>query len=433
MTNTCVLMYHLLVMCVLLEKSIVLSSCRGYNYISCNEFPTNSRPDLSCHIYPRDPNATIIRNALSSCTVGKPYQRVYLSFDGYDLELQLDLGDNVTELLIDLEFNGHLYINPFKQHTNLTYLTIWEGYWETRGLILSEYFPNLKMLYTAYEFSISTFNNLLINLTSLTDLSWLGGSLTSISVDEFRGLSSLSYIDLSSNFITYLASELFQDLPNLKKLLVSGGLNCTCQLQLMSIVDRNGWVDIVGSCKVLRVDHSVIKIDSTSTYIQCHNTESYQCFNKSISCDNVCINTQDSYMCACDAGYGLTLLEAEEACRGIVLEEQGPVAITYVVISVLLTVALIIILTILSVTCMGCIYYYQSKSRSQSESFSQPKISKDKSDVVFGSDEGNQHISIDPEDTKRDVSPSVYPGNEPDCIPMVNREPEVPPHYLNVN
>ena len=537
------LICHLLVMCVLLEKSIVLSSCMSDDgAIYCHGHPTASPPLVHCDLF-SPVNATKLRNILTSCTMGEPYQEVYLDCYYSELELQLDLSDDVTYLRISV--CNKLYINPLKQHTNITHLFIGSAYLETRELGLSEYFPNLEELSVSEEYSTTTIdNNLLSNLTSLSSFTWKYSSLVNISVDSFRGLSSLSYIDLRYNSIPYLSSESFEHLPYLRNLIVYGGqLNCTCQLQWMSIVDRNGWVDIVGNC-----DETGLSVDSPSTYSQCHNTESYQCFNKSISCENVCINTQNSYVCACDAGYGLTLLEAEEACHDIdecvqgvaicqgmscrntlgsyecycsegfvfgedgsicvdvdecsyspcehncintvgsyscscfgdfVLEEDGhfcgcqsgynitadrsecvdvdecvyenggcdsicvntaggytctvsvadnPVTVTFMVISVLLTVALVTVVIVLVITCI----YLRNKLRSHSESCNQPKVSKDKNYVIFGSDERNQHIYTDSVEMKRDVTPSVYPAYESDYTPMHSRKPEVPPHYLNV-
>ena len=303
-------------MCVLLEESIALSPCEtnGIYRIYCSESPTRSPPRVYCDIF-SPVNATALRNRLTTCSVGETYRSITLVYrDLGESELQLDLGDSINSLFIR-SYNGHqLYINPLKQHTNITSLEIYTLRWETHDLVVSEYFPNLEELIVREELSITTIdNNLLSNLTYLNELTWKSSSLVNVSDDSFIGLSSLTQMDLNYNNISYLSSEAFEHLPSLEVLSVIGGqLTCTCQLQWMSIVDTNGWVDIVGDC-----DGSGLSVDSPSTYSQCHNTESYQCFNKSISCENVCINTPSSYVCACDAGYGLTLLEAEDACHDI--------------------------------------------------------------------------------------------------------------------
>ena len=540
---------YLLAVCVLLDKSSVSSSCVSSGNLYCYGYPDGNPPYVQCEAY-LGVNATILANELTSCTVGEPYQRIIIGiYYVYGLvELRLDLGRNITELQIEIHDVQELYITPLRQHVNITEFAMGGYYyhWETSGIPISSYFPNLVHLEVYYERGITTLHNLLSNLTFLSSLTWTYSSLVNISDDSFKGLSSLSYIDLNRNIIPYLSSESFEHLPSLRDLtLIGNPLNCSCHLQWMSVVDTNGWVDIVGDCD------TGLRADSPSTYSQCHNTESYQCFNKSNSCENVCINTPNSYVCACDAGYGLTLLEAEEACHDIdecvqdvaicqeqscrntlgsyecycsegfvsgaggntcvdvdecsnnpcehnctntvgsyscscyenfVLEEEGhicecesgynitadrsecvdvdecvyenggcdsicvntvgsfsctlsvtdnPVTVTLMVISVLLVIALTTVVIMFVISCMSCIYY-RKKVRSQSEICSQPKVSKDKNYVIFGSDEGKPHIYVDPDNMKPDVSPSVYPGYESDYTPMHSRKSEVPPHYYNV-
>ena len=305
---------YLLAVCVLLDKSVVLSSCVTPRGVYCSGGTDEGIPYVVCgiHYYA---NATVLADVLTSCTVGEPYQRLYIYNFAYgrDLELSLNLGSNITELYIRA-YSSMIYINPLKQHLNITkFLLDGYFYWETRGTPISSYFPNLVHLEVSLEREITTLANLLSNLTFLSSLTWKSSSLTNISDDSFKGLSSLSYVDLSYNRIPYLSSESFEHLPSLLELIITGNpLICACHLQWMSVADTNGWVDVVGEC-----DGSGLSVDSPSTYSQCHNTESYQCFNKSINCENVCINTPSSYVCACDAGYGLTLLEAEEACHDI--------------------------------------------------------------------------------------------------------------------
>ena len=306
---------YLLAVCVLLDKSSVSSSCVSSGGVNCYGNTDGDPPYIQCYVF-SDVNATFLANVLTSCTVGEPYQRLTIGIYYHEfLELRLDLGSNITELIIYPFFRPELYINPLRQHVNITKFAI-RGYYfylETRGIPVSSYFPNLVHLEVDGDLSITTLHNFLSNLTFLSSLTWTAGSLVIISDDSFKGLSFLSYINLNRNRIPYLSSEAFEHLPSLRDLIVTGNpLNCSCHLQWMSVVDTNGWVDIVGNC-----DGTGLRADSPSTYSQCHNTESYQCFNKSISCENVCINTPNSYVCACDAGYGLTLLEAEEACHDI--------------------------------------------------------------------------------------------------------------------
>ena len=293
------------------------SACYSDDPIYCNENPPDS---VRCEIRNNLPNSTLLGNALTYCTEGKPYQKLTIIFffkfnHQYFIEIPLNISDNITYFeIIDYYYpRPTVRINPLKQHLNLTRLSFWYTILEISHMF-SSYFPNLQRIEITGENSIKTIdNNIFRNLISLSHLSWRVGALVNISEDCFRGLSSLSYVDLSSNQIPYLSSETFQHLPSLNVLLVSGSqLNCTCRMQWMSIVDSNYWIEIVGGCK-----GSSLTVDSPFTYSQCHNTESYRCFNKSVSCETVCINTASGYICACAAGYELTIIEAEQACHDI--------------------------------------------------------------------------------------------------------------------
>ena len=178
---------------------------------------------------------------------------------------------------------------------------------------LSTIFPNLQRIHFYYVVSFNTNVSFFTGLNSLSYLYWIKGSLVNISENAFEGLTSLSYIDLSYHSISYLPSLAFQSLPSLQYIGVGGNpLNCTCRMQWISIVDSKYGIDIDGYC----IDGQG-PVDSVSTYSDCHSTESYQCFNKSINCENSCINTPTSYICACEEGFGLTLREAEQACHDI--------------------------------------------------------------------------------------------------------------------
>ena len=290
----------------------LVSACYNNDPIYCYE---NSPDSVICEINSQ-PNTSLLGNVLTYCTEGKSYQTLTLWVYSIEflLELPLNVSNNITSFLIRSVYaKTTLRINPLKEHLSMTRLLFYNMNWNMSN-VLSSYFPNLQRIEITREESINTLdNNIFRDLVSLSYLSWSYSSLVNVSRDCFRGLSSLSYIELSYASISYLSSETFQHLPSLRELIVSGSqLNCTCGLQWMSIVDSNYWIDIVGEC-----DGSGQPVGSPSTYSQCHSTESYQCFNKLVSCDSVCINTASSYICACTEGYGLTLIEAEQACHDI--------------------------------------------------------------------------------------------------------------------
>ena len=58
-------------------------------------------------------------------------------------------------------------------------------------------------------------------------------------------------------------------------------------------------------------------ITNPQLYTNCSQTESYQCFNKSITCpsNQVCHNTEDSYFCGCPIGYSQHRLHSSGECK----------------------------------------------------------------------------------------------------------------------
>ena len=80
----------------------------------------------------------------------------------------------------------------------------------------------------------------------------------------------------------------------------------------MSVVDSKFSINIRGNCF-----DSNEPVGLVSTHSHCNSTESYQCFNKSVSCKQTCINTPTSYICVCYEGFGLLFKETEQFCHDI--------------------------------------------------------------------------------------------------------------------
>ena len=285
--------------------------------MSCYGYLSSSPPHVVCDI-DSPYNSTAIGDALKVCTFGYIYQHIYIRLFIYEesfIELLLELGDNVTSLYIyDYYRQSSLSFLPVKTHVNVTVFSLIDIDLNLRyNGELSTIFPNLRTINFVYVYSMNTNVSFFTGLYSRSSLTWSGGSLVNISENAFEGLTSLSYIELSYQSISYLPSLAFQSLPSLQYIGVYGNpLNCTCRMQWISIVDSKYGIDIDGYC----IDGQG-QVDSVSTYSECHSTESYQCFNKSINCENSCINTPTSYICACEEGFGLTLREAEQACHDI--------------------------------------------------------------------------------------------------------------------
>ena len=288
--------------------------CYNNNSVSCQEFGDN----IFCDIYTS--NSTITSNAFKVCTSGKKYTRLYniIHITEGSIELTLELSDNITyfNMYLDFSYGSQLNVSilPVKQHLNITTLIF------SRIILslnvfqsLSYYFPNLKTIEIQRMYSVQTLNNFITGLKSLSTFRWRSGSLVNISKNAFAGLTSLSSIDLSYNSISYVSSSPFQNLPFLKNIQIDENpLNCsTCALQWVSIVDSKFGIEVIGNCSGSN------PVDSVDSHSQCHSTESYQCFNKSIGCENTCINTPSSYVCMCDEGFGLTLSGEKQTCVDI--------------------------------------------------------------------------------------------------------------------
>ena len=288
--------------------------CYNDSHVSCS--PLTIPVSLTCYI--SEYNSTKISSALKICTFGKGYHEVTvdLNLSEGSIELPLDISDNVNFITIRNVGSSPLYISilPVKKHSNLTTLSLYKTNLNISSNFLTNYFPNLEDIYFDQIYSVEMLDNFLTGLKSLSRIKWSSGSLVNISENAFEGLTSLSHIDLSYNSISYLPSIAFQNLPSLRTLDAQGNpLNCsTCGLQWMSMVDSKFNISIDGYCT-----DSNTRVDSVFSHSHCHSTESYQCFNKSIECENTCINTPLSYICTCDEGYGLSLKETGQACYDI--------------------------------------------------------------------------------------------------------------------
>ena len=165
------------------------------------------------------------------------------------------------------------------------------------------------------------------DLIRLKKLEIYGNPLTSIPNNIFEGLSELTHlaikllellpflqtrnlVELKLYYInteTILRPYVFQQMNSLTSLKLSGLLTCDCELQWVSVLSQYG-IDIQGS----PVCHKPTQfygrnIYDTTVYSECSQTQTYHCFNKSITCpgNQVCENTNDSYTCDCAIGYAM--------------------------------------------------------------------------------------------------------------------------------
>ena len=162
------------------------------------------------------------------------------------------------------------------------------------------------------------------DLSSLKQLSLYENYIQIVSDNAFEGLTDLTYLNLDNNpgfpltaliqaksvlqlYLRYngyhtLDSYVFQQMSSLTYLYLSDPFVCDCDLRWTSLVEQYQLNIVDGVCEQFSRS-----ITSITLYTNCSQTESFQCFNKSITCpDNqVCHNTEDSYFCGCPRGYAL--------------------------------------------------------------------------------------------------------------------------------
>ena len=209
--------------------------------------------------------------------------------------------------------------------TNLVYLHLSNSYFNgiTEGAFRN--LNQLTYLDVGYNELAYIEDGALRDLSSLQRLSLYGNNIQIVSDNVFEGLTDLTLLDLNSNPefpITALIqaksvislyirnngyhtldSYVFQQMNSLTYLYLSDPFVCDCDLRWTSLVGQYQLNFLYGYCD----NHFSRSITSIILYTNCSQTESFQCFNKSITCpDNqVCHNTEDSYFCGCPRGYAL--------------------------------------------------------------------------------------------------------------------------------
>ena len=195
--------------------------------------------------------------------------------------------------------------------------------------IMEGTFDNMHSLYTLYlnHNQISSLQDgALRGLTYLRQLSLEDNGLRDVSYDVFRDLNQLTYLNLNENpefplstiiklqnlrtliinFNNYQTLEpyVFQQMKRLNYIYMNNPFTCDCNLQWTSIVKQYG-VYIRNSYCLDPVDTFGRSITNEDSYTNCTRTQSYQCFDKSITCENneVCHNTESGYSCGCPMGY----------------------------------------------------------------------------------------------------------------------------------
>ena len=212
--------------------------------------------------------------------------------------------------------------------TNLVYLYISNSYFNgiTKGAFRN--LNKLRRLHLNYIKLAYIEDGALTELSSLREFLLYNNEEPIVSDNIFQGLTDLTYLYLNNNpgfplnalmqakSVIYLYLQdngyhtldpyVFQQMDSLRYLILSDPFQCDCALQWTSLVEQYQLHIYSAFCSGL-LDPSSSSITNTTLYTDCAQTESFQCFNKSITCPDyqICHNTEDSYSCGCPRGYAL--------------------------------------------------------------------------------------------------------------------------------
>ncbi|KAI6660780.1 hypothetical protein LOD99_10228 [Oopsacas minuta] len=208
--------------------------------------------------------------------------------------------------LVSSYFNG-ITKDAFRNLVMLTYLNL--GSNKIRFIedgVFTE-MPNMLQLSLANNKIRSASRNVFVGLIALTYLS----------LSENRGFPTAAFLQTKSveelhiqyNDYQTLDSIIFQQMNSLINLYVDNPLTCDCNLEWVSRVSQFGIGIYYGECfEPYNVFHE--DITNPQLYVNCSQSESLQCFDKSNTCpiNQICQNTEDSYFCDCPIGYELNAI-----------------------------------------------------------------------------------------------------------------------------
>ena len=212
--------------------------------------------------------------------------------------------------------------------TNLVSLTLSNSYFNgiTKGAFRN--LDKLKNLYLGSNELAYIEDGALRNLSSLESLSLSDNNIQIVSDNVLEGLTNLTSLYLDNNpgfpltaliqaksvvelYLRYngyhtLEPYVFQQMNSLTNLYLSDPFVCDCDLRWTLLVGQYGLTIRISDCSG-PFDIFSRSIAGETLYTNCSQTESFQCFNKSITCpDNqVCYNTENSSFCGCPRGYAL--------------------------------------------------------------------------------------------------------------------------------
>ena len=238
--------------------------------------------------------------------------------------------ENLAYLTAKLNFQGnHVLDSSFVSGlSNLRSLDLRYSNFELIMEGAFEDMDSLSYLYLDHNKISSIEDGALRGLTYLRYLSLEDNGLRDVSHNVFRDLNQLTYLKLNENpefplpaliplknlkylhlnFNNYQTLEpyVFQQLKELTRIYMNNPFTCDCNLQWTSQVKQFGLFIYNGYC-LEPIDAYGKSILNEDSYTNCTQTQSYQCFDKTVICENneVCHNTESGYLCGCPIGYEL--------------------------------------------------------------------------------------------------------------------------------
>ena len=179
--------------------------------------------------------------------------------------------------------------DTFKNYTQLEILDI--GY-NSISVINRFYSKKLKTLYLHYN------------------------RITRVPEDTFRDTPLLSRISLQGNNIAKLSRRTFEHLYHIREIWSNyNPLHCDCSLKWMYNVSQEYDIQISDPQCATPPKHEGKSALNSSLYTNCSEEQSYQCFDRTISCPvgSYCQDTRDSYKCVCE-GEGVAFSRTLNQC-----------------------------------------------------------------------------------------------------------------------
>ena len=212
--------------------------------------------------------------------------------------------------------------------TNLVILYMYHSYFNGIAEGVLRNLNKVQDLSIGYSELVYIEDGALRDLSSLERLHLHDNNIQIVSDNVFEGLTDLTYLGLNNNpgfpltaliqaksviflYLSYngyhtLEPYVFQQMNSLTILHLSDPFVCDCDLRWTSLVGQYGLTIQSSGCSESS-DHFSRSITITTLYTNCSQTESFQCFDKSIICpeNQVCHNNENSHFCGCPRGYAL--------------------------------------------------------------------------------------------------------------------------------